>query len=168
MPLFSDATALIALGATGQISLLRFWPSVVAITPEVRREVRTSAKQIDNAISEEWIHVVQPDTIAVERLMASGRLNRGEAETIEVAIRLQSDNTSILIDESRGFKYVQSMGVVDIVCLPQVLHQLERQGDLASCREVMEFLVTSGSYRWSKRVRLHYESWCEQEDLEPV
>ncbi|MBX3068954.1 MAG: hypothetical protein KF883_00500 [Thermomicrobiales bacterium] len=168
MPLFSDATALIALGAAGQIKLLQFWPSPIVITPEVRREVRTSAVQIDSAIRHGWMHLAQPDAIAVEQLMASGRLDRGEAETIEVATRLGLDNSSILIDEARGFQYVKSRGVVDAVCLAQVLHQLERQGDLESCREVMEFLVASGNYRWAKRARQHYETWCTREGLEPV
>jgi predicted nucleic acid-binding protein len=168
MPLFSDATALIALGAAGQIKVLQFWPSPIVITPEVRREVRTSAVQIDSAIRHGWMHLAQPDAVAVEQLMASGRLDRGEAETIEVATRLGLDSSSILIDEARGLKYVQRKGVIDAVCLAQVLHQLERQGDLPSCQDVMESLVTSGSYRWAKRARQHYEAWCAREGLEPV
>jgi predicted nucleic acid-binding protein len=163
MTLYADATALIALGAVDRIALLRFWPDRVVITPGLRNEVRTSAAQIDRAIDEGWMQVSPPDPLEVERLMTQARLHQGEAETIDVATRLGDDTSAMLIDEARAFRYLAAKGNVRILCLAQVLHELERRGSLASCRQLMEHMVNAEAYGWAKRVRQHYETWCKFE-----
>ncbi len=168
MDLYCDATALIALGAIGRIDLLRRWPGSTSISPQVRHEVRTSSAQIDLALAEGWMRVVEPDVREVNRLQAVAGLHRGEAETIEIALRVGSLDSALVIDEGRAFRYVQSLETQNVLCLPQMLHMLERHNSLSSARELMEVLIGSGHYRWARRVRNHYEIWCGREGYEPV
>lgn len=115
-----------------------------------------------------WLRIAQTDPDRVGQIMEDGNLHRGEAEVIEAATRIDFFNSTILVDEARAFRYATIRTELVVFSLPQMLHQLERQGDLASCREVMEILVASGTYRWAKRARQHYVTWCAREGLEPV
>ena len=112
--------------------------------------------------------VEPPNASFVSHLRAISGVHQGEAELIEVALRVTGQSSQLLIDEARAFKYLRRAGMTNLLCLAQLLHQLETQGQITSCQAVMDELVQSKTYRWAKVVRRHYEAWCASTGHTPV
>lgn len=168
MALYVDATALIALGSLQSIHLLRHFTDRTLITPKIQNEVRSSSAQITDALAAGWMIVETPYAAAVHHLRGISGLHQGESELIEVASHVTGPRPRLLIDEARAFKYLQRTGMTNLLCLAQVLHQLEEQGHITSCQSVMDELVESEMYRWAKVIRRHYEAWCVSTGHTPV
>lgn len=160
MLLYVDSVALIAPGEIHSIDILRHLPSRIVITPAIHDEVRDSARQIDDALSADCMLVETPNDTAVAELQEISRLHREEAELIEVAERITGKGAQMLVDEGRAFKYMQINGMTNLLCLAQVLHQLEEQGNILSCQSIMNAIFQPKKYLRAKVVRRHYEAWC--------
>ena len=180
MALVCDSTALVALGAVGSIGLLRHVDQVVFITPWIKkRELRRFSTQIDAAVSEGWLRVQEPSNTEVHALIeaASGffDLDRGEAEALIVAGYQTGLPTTIVIDEDEAFRFVEERLIGRrsarrwrLVCLAEVLHELEARGAIPSAMSAMQHLLDGGHYHWSPAAWAHYARLCKQRGLSPV
>jgi predicted nucleic acid-binding protein len=178
--LVCDATALVALGAVGSIGLLKYVDRDVIITPWIKeRELRRFSAQVDGAIEEGWLRVQEPSNTEVHALIkaASGffELNRGEAEALIVAGYQADRPIVILIDEDEAFRFVGNRLIGrrftrswSLVCLAEVLHELEAGGHIDSASGTMQRLLDEGHYHWAPAVWAHYARLCERLGLIPV
>lgn len=158
MALVCDATALVALGSIESIRLLGHVARDVIISPWVReRELRRFSAQIDLGIEEGWLRVQEPSNTEVrglrEAVSGSFDLDRGEAETLVVAGHQASRPTTVLIDEDEAFRFVQhaligrsSTRNWSLVCLAEILHELEAEGSIDSASGTMQRLLDGGYY----------------------
>lgn len=167
--LFADATALIALGALGRVSLLQYYDPPVVIGSVVNSEVRRSQPQIMAARSAGWLRVEMVDQTEISTVEQGWRLDAGEAETVALAGALGGRNDTVLIDEGRAFRLVDeaiqhNRLPVKLVCLAQVLHHLEENGSIPSALEIFQPMIDEGHYGWAPNVRRHYEGWCRRYD----
>lgn len=180
MALICDATALVALGTIDSIHLLRHVDMEVVISPWVReRELRRFTSQVDLGIAEGWLRVHEPSASEVRSLIESARdgfdLDRGEAETLIVAASQANQPTFVLIDEDEAFRFTRSVLIGrsatrnwSLVCLAEILHQLEAGGHIDSAFGMMQRLLDGDHYHWSPAVWAHYARICEQRGLSPV
>jgi predicted nucleic acid-binding protein len=178
--LVCDATALVALGGIDSIRLLRNIDRHLVISPWVReRELHRFSDQVDLGIAEGWLRVEEPGDSDVRGLMeaarSSVRLDRGEAETLIVAGYLAAPPTTILIDEGEAFRFVQdsllgrpSTASWNLVCLAELLHQLEAGGNIGSASRMMQRLLDGDHYHWAPAVWVHYARQCEERGWHPV
>ena len=169
-----------ALGGIDAIRLLRRIDRNVVISPWVReRELRRFSAQVDLGIAEGWIRVEEPSISEVHNLMetvrSTARLDRGEAETLVVAGYQAVPPTTVLIDEDEAFRFVQdsllgrpSTASWKLVCLAELLHDLEAGGDIDSAFGTMQQLLNEGHYQWAPAVWAHYARTCQQRGLTPV
>lgn len=180
MTLVCDATALVSLGAIDSISLLRHVDSDVVISPWVRdRELRGYTDQVSFGIAEGWLRIQEPSTTEVRQLIAVSQstyeLDRGEAETLIVARHQPGRNTSVLIDEGKAFRFVlrflAGRGETShwtLVCLAEILHDLEAFGVIESPAATMHRLLDADLYRWANSVWTYYLVQCDVRGLAPV
>ena len=180
MALICDATALVALGKIDSIHLLRHVDLEVVLSPWVReRELRRFTSQVDLGIAEGWLRVHEPSTTDVRGLIEVARdayrLDRGEAETLIVAGDQTNKPTIVLIDEDEAFRFTRNVLIGrsatrnwSLVCLAEILHQLEAGGNIHSASGMMQRLLDGDHYHWSPTAWAHYAGICEQRGLSPV
>lgn len=103
MIVVSDSSALIALSAAGQFSLLRDLYGRVLIPSAVHREVgldpdaRFGAEEVAAA---DWVEVRHVSDVTLVTSLVQGGIGRGESEAIVLAIEQRAD--ILLIDDLRG------------------------------------------------------------------
>ncbi len=179
MPLIVDATALIALGEIGEISLLEHVGQDVIVSSGIRdQEARRFHRQIDEGVAAGRIQIGIPHapTVAVLRGMTgSFEMGRGEAESIAIAYALGNAPVSLLLDEGDTFKWVteglarpESGRNWRTMCLAELLHDLETNRRIPSASNLMQQLLDNDYYAWAPIVRRHYETWCANNGLVPV
>lgn len=173
MPITADATALVALGSIGRINLLAGLNTEFFISSWVRhRELRQFAVQIDSAVGAHWLREVTPSRTIVDQLRRQAELDLGEAESIVVASELNRSGMQLLLDEGRAFQWVQQHQRrpprFHLVCLGQVLHQLEALDAIESAAILMQDLLESDAYSWAPVVRQFYEVWCQRHSIAPL
>ncbi|MBU1660857.1 MAG: hypothetical protein KKD28_05230 [Chloroflexi bacterium] len=106
----SDSSTLIHLTAIGRLGLLKDYYKSITVPTAVWREVvedgegRSGALEIEQAIEDGWIEVIEPEDKAVLRLLKQ-ELHDGEAEVIALALEEQAD--LIFLDESDARKVAQ-------------------------------------------------------------
>lgn len=173
MPITSDATALVALGKINQISILQTLNTNIYISPWVRgSELRSVSQQIDLGIAKGWLHEETPSKTNVDMCMRLTGLDQGEAESIVLAGELNLPEMQLLLDEGRASKWIQSHKRrpprFHLICLGQVLHQIEDAGGIASAELLMQEMLDKDTYRWASSVRHHYQTWCVQQGIKPL
>ncbi len=177
MPLFVDATALVALGYVDGICWLRLIDSDVVVASRVWIETRRWRDQLEEAQAQGWLRIDTASATEVEELQRHSDLHGGEAETIVLAgysAHARGANTRVLIDENSAFLYVQRIIRgrprlnFDLLYLARVLHQLEDHGHIDSASQVMAILTESEYYKWASNVRRAYEEWCTQTGVTPI
>lgn len=102
-------------------------------------------------------------------------LDRGEAETLIVARHQAGRATSLLIDEGKAFRfvlrYLAGRGETShwtLVCLAEILHDLEAHGVIESASATMQRLLDADLYRWASSVWTYYLVQCDLRGLDPV
>jgi hypothetical protein len=118
---------------------------------------------------------VAPSRSEVDQLRALvPRLDPGETETLVLLADPRLRAAKLLIDEGFAFGYVLTrilprVPTLELVCLAQVLHQLEDAGHLpVAAAAAMQTLVDHDWYRWAPNVRQHYLQWCRQHGKPPL
>jgi predicted nucleic acid-binding protein len=177
VPIVSDATALVALGGIESITLLEHLDIEVVISPWVKqRELRRFGKQVDAAIEAGWLRVQEPSAAEVRSLIYavshSFDLDQGEVETLVIASHQGGEPTTVVIDEGEAFVFVERLLIGrdavknwTLVCLADLLHELEGQGATDSAIDMMQRLLDEGLYRWSPEVWARYSRRREQRGL---
>jgi len=179
VPLVSDATALVALGEIESIDLLRHADSSVVISNWVAdRELRKFRDQVNLGTAEGWLRVLEPSETEVRNLIraaASFELDRGEAETLVIAGYQKGKPTSVLIDEGEAHVFVRTVLIGRestrnwrLVCLADVLHDLESDDEIDSAIDWMQRLLDGDHYHWAPAVRTNYERRCAQLGITPL
>ncbi|MGH2560229.1 MAG: hypothetical protein ACRDJH_14295 [Thermomicrobiales bacterium] len=169
MPLFPDATALIALGKANLLHLLPTYAEPVSIGPRVRAEVIRSARQVDAAIATHAIRVVEVDPADVFALETWLSLDTGEAEVIALAAQRGGNHPHVLVDENHAFRVIRlAFPGFRVSCLAHVLHAFEAAGTITAAESVLRVLLADGSYGWARQVRQDYERWCLDHGIAPL
>lgn len=111
----ADASPLIAMAAVGRLELLRALFGSVLIPPAVRREISESG---------------------------SGRPG---AEAVAIALAREVDAAFLLIDERRGRRRAQGLGI-RVLGVLGVLKTAKAQGLVGELRPVVQALLDAGLY----------------------
>ncbi len=101
--IISDTSCLIALSKINQLELLKSLFSQIIITKEVFTEYGSPLP--------DWIMIFEVKN-AQKRAELEDRLDKGEASSI--ALALEIENTTLIIDEIKGRKIAQSLNI-DII-----------------------------------------------------
>jgi hypothetical protein len=138
MPVVSNTSPILNLAIIGRLDLLRRQFNEVLIPPAVVSELKmetdlAGADIIRNAISANWLRIVELRDVAVSRALTRD-LDDGEAEAI--ALALQERISLVLIDEHDARAAARILGLSPIGILG-VLLLAKRKGDLDSVEETM-------------------------------
>ena len=147
MIVVSNSSPLIALSAIGLFDLLATLYGAINIPQAVYEEVAVSGSGragSQEVAGSQWIisHTVT-DQQSVARLMTESGLDRGESETILLAIQL--DASLIILDDrdARRYAHKQKLSVIGTV---GVLVLAKDSGIIPSVKQAMDALKGAGSY----------------------
>ena len=141
MPIVSNTSPILNLAITGHLSLLHEQFGEVAIPAAVWDELRVEenlpgSPAVRKAVAAGWIRVtVVKDRALVQVLQRE--LDKGESETIALALQLQAEWT--LLDEREGRKVAKSLGL-KVTGVLGVLLRAWREGKLPALREALDEL----------------------------
>lgn len=130
--IISDTSCLIALSKINQLELLKSLFSQIIITKEVFTEYGSPLP--------DWIMIFEVKN-AQKRAELEERLDKGEASSI--ALALEIENTTLIIDEIKGRKIAQSLNI-DIIGTIGVILLAEKRGLIKDVLEVLFRLVNKG------------------------
>lgn len=152
MKVVANASVLIALSSSGQLTLLRErFPDGVLIPPAVWREVveqgrkRPGVQEVDAA---KWI--IRHEVTAKEIVKLLQReLDEGEAEAIALAHEVRAE--LVLLDERDARRVAKQLGL-RVLGTVGILIWAKRAGKLISLREALDVLQTQAKFRISQTV----------------
>jgi len=129
--IISDTTCLILLNNLGKLDLLHLLFPTVTITPEVRAEFGEPL----------------PDWVVVEAVndlqqFATIRLMVDEGEASAIALCLEKPGSLLIIDERKGRKLAQDLGLLTIGTLG-ILVEAKKAGHISTLRPLIEEIVES-------------------------
>ncbi len=130
--IISDTSCLIALSKINQLEILRSLYSQIIITKEVFTEYGSPLP--------DWIMIFEVKNTQ-KRAELEERLDKGEASSI--ALALEIDNSTLIIDEIKGRKIAQSLNI-DIIGTIGVILLAEKKGIIKDVLEVLFRLVNKG------------------------
>ncbi len=130
--IISDTSCLIALSKIKQLQVLRNLYSQIIITKDVFEEFGSPVP--------EWILIFDVKNIQQQTELEK-RLDKGEASSI--ALALEIENTTLIIDEIKGRKIAQSLNI-DIIGTIGVILLAEKKGLIKDVLEVIIRLVNNG------------------------
>ena len=148
MPVVSNTSPLLNLAIIGRLCLVRQQFGQIQIPPAVMTELRVEeslpgSQLLREAIEEGWLMVQKVTARALVQLLQRD-LDRGEAETIALALQLEADWT--LLDEREGRKIARSLGL-NVTGILGVLLRAWREGEVSSIREVTDDLRLRANFR---------------------
>jgi predicted nucleic acid-binding protein len=130
--IISDTSCLIALSKINQLEILRSLYNQIIITKEVFTEYGSPLP--------DWIMIFEVKNTQ-KRAELEERLDKGEASSI--ALALEIDNSTLIIDEIKGRKIAQSLNI-DIIGTIGVILLAEKKGIIKDVLEVLFRLVNKG------------------------
>jgi predicted nucleic acid-binding protein len=130
--IISDTSCLIALSNINQLEILKNLYSQIIITKEVYSEYGSPLP--------DWIMVFEVKNNQKQAELEE-RLDKGEASSI--ALALEIDNATLIIDEIKGRKIAQSLNI-DIIGTIGVILLAEKKGLIKDVLEVLFRLVNKG------------------------
>ena len=137
----TDTSCLIALDRIGHLSLLPALFDVLA-PPAVVAEFGRRPQ---------WL-TVRPahDAVRVDKLLKV--IDRGEAEAITLALTIPG--AELLIDEARGRKVAQDLGL-QVTGTAGILLEGKRQGQIAAVRPLLDALIREHNFHLSEQLYTH-------------
>lgn len=147
MSAVSNTSPILNLAIIGHLDLLRNQLGEILIPPAVRDEFKLDTAlpgtaEIKQAIDSGWLKIVPlQNTQLVAALTRS--LDLGEAEAIALAI--ESDSQTILLDETEGRTAAKSLGLEPVGILG-VLLKAKQRGDLVSVGNAMTTLQDEAGF----------------------
>jgi predicted nucleic acid-binding protein len=150
----SDTSPITNLAAIGQIDLLRQLYQTLIIPKAVYYEMVLTEKSVPGAIevqTYDWIQtqpVADVETVALLQA-ATNRIHLGEAEVIALGLEVKAD--VLLMDERRGRRLAQSLGLKVIGILGILL--LARQNHLLiEAKPLLDRMMQESDFRVSARL----------------
>ncbi len=142
MIVVSDTSPITNLIQIHQLAILRKLFYDVVITPAVYAELCALPEQKSILAEENWIKVIKlPEENLVKGL--EGKLDRGEAESIALAIYLQADY--LLIDEIKGREIAEKLGI-RIVGLVGILIKAKAEAIIPAVKPLLNELITKAGF----------------------
>jgi predicted nucleic acid-binding protein len=165
MLVVSNTSPILNLAIIGQLGLLRNQFEQIHIPQAVLDELCISedlpgVKAVRQAIKDDWIKIVQ----AREQNLAQaiGRdLDRGEAESIALALQLKAD--LILLDERDGRQVAKAIDL-NVTGVFGVLLKARRAGRLVSLRQAIDDLREQAGFRIHPSLLAELQSLPEYQD----
>ncbi len=148
MLIVSDTSPISNLILIGRLSLLRDMYQVVIVPPKVHAEVlalEDFGEDISAYTTANWFEIKAPENAALVQQLLE-KLDEGEAEAIALAKELSAD--FLLIDERRGWKIADEMGISSIGLIG-ILLKAKQAGLLPSVMSVVDELRTKAEF-WIK------------------
>ncbi len=148
MPVVSNTSPILNLAIVGRLSLLHEQFGEVWIPPSVLDELRVEeelpgSQAVREALEAGWLRVEEvEDQVLVQVL--ERELDRGEAESIALAVQVKAEWT--LLDEREGRRVAKSLGL-KVVGVLGILLRARREGRLPSLRRAMEELQQEAGFR---------------------
>lgn len=148
MPVVSNTSPILNLAIVGRLSLLREQFREIWIPRAVLDELRPEedlpgSPAVREAMAAGWLQVKEvQDQLLVEVLRRD--LDKGEAETIALALQAKADWT--LLDEREGRRIAKSLGLKATGVLG-ILLRARREGKLPSLQEASEELREKAGFR---------------------
>lgn len=130
--IISDTSCLIALSKIDKINLLKDLYHEVLITSEVYNEFGDSLP--------DWIIITEVQNKRKQKELEK-RLDKGEASSI--ALALEMDNSTLIIDEIKGRKLAQSLNI-DIIGTIGLIILSEKKGLVLDVASLILKLVNKG------------------------
>ena len=140
----SDTSVITNLAGVDLLWLLRHYFGIIYVCPQVYAEMRSPAPRnvaVKKVRAARWIrrHVVR-DLAYAQRLMdENAHLDRGEAESIVLALELPARR--LLIDDGTGRAVARNLGI-EIKGLLAMLIDAKNDALISSVRPVMDVLMT--------------------------
>ena len=128
----SDTSCLIALAKIDKLYLLRELFQEILITKEVNQEF--------GGFLPEWV-LIKEVSNKQKQIELEKQLDRGEASSIALALELE--NSTLIIDETKGRKIAQSYDI-DIIGTIGIILLAEKRGLIQDVVEVILRLVNKG------------------------
>lgn len=142
MIVVSDTSPLTNLIQIQRLSILKDIFGNVVITPSVYKELCVIPEQQKVLAEQNWIHVKESaDKQMVHHLEKN--LDKGEAESISLAIELQADY--LLIDEWKGREIAEGFGL-RIVGLLGILIKAKASGLIEHVKPVLDQLINEAGF----------------------
>ncbi len=150
MPVVSNTSPILNLAIVDRLVLLRRQFGEVLIPNAVLDELkvgeeRPGSQEIREAISSGWIKAQAINNEPLAQLLKQ-TLDRGEAEAIALAIKLEADWT--LLDEREGRKVAKSLGL-NVTGILGILLRAKQVGELESLQSVVNDLMNEAGFRIS-------------------
>jgi uncharacterized protein len=148
MSTVSDSSPLIFLAKIGCLDFLKtlfhkvFIPQQVYIDVVVKRRTKAGAKEVNKAINEAWIEVVDiKEKDKIEKLGKAWRIHQGETEAIVLA---QSLATSLLLtDDDKVVLKARDLKIT-VVSTPGILLLAKREELISKVKEKANRLIEEG------------------------
>lgn len=128
----ADASCLIGLNNIGRLNLLETVFQQITITPEVSQEFGEPLP--------EWI-MIEPATDRQKQLLLELEVDKGEASAI--ALALEKIDALLILDEKKGRKVAQSLGINTLGTLG-ILIKAKESGVLPLIKPEIDKLEQSG------------------------
>ncbi len=165
MRVVSNTSPVLNLAIIGQLTLLRQQFGEIQIPQAVLDELQISkdlpgSQSVRQAVKEGWIKVVPISEQTLAQVVGRD-LDRGEAESIALALQLKSD--LILLDERDGRKVAKSVGLT-VTGLFGILLTARRTGKLASLRQAIDDLREKAGFRINPNLFSELQSLPEYQD----
>lgn len=148
MPVVSNTSPILNLAIVDRLVLLRRQFGEILIPNAVLDELkvdeeRPGSQAIREAISSGWIKTQAVNNEPLAQLLKQ-TLDRGEAEAIALAIKLEADWT--LLDEREGRKVAKSLGL-NVTGILGILLRAKQVGELESLHPVINDLMNKAGFR---------------------
>ena len=147
MIVVADASVLIALARIGHLDILPTLFGKIFIPRAVALEIEIGGKAGSELFMQAtWIHVVDLRSLELAYELSSVnrkdmKLDKGEAEAIALALELDADY--LLMDERRGRRVAESLGI-DLIGVLGILALAKRKGLLPEIRPALDALLRTG------------------------
>lgn len=139
MIVVSDSSPLISLAAVGRLELLRDLYGAITIPRAVYEKVAIQAPGLPGVLEVQTFDWITCEDVVDPRLVTvlQGKLDRGEAEVIVLAVELQTD--LLLMDERLGRVEAARFGL-RFIGIPGALVEAKVRGHLPEIKPVLDEL----------------------------
>lgn len=151
MIVVSDTSPLTSLAAIGRFDLLRRLFGKIHIAPGVWEELNQGGRRHPGSSEVENASWVQRHEVGDENLVVVLRrdLDRGEAETLALALELKAD--IVLLDEQEGRRAATRLGLRPLGVLGLLLEAKQR-GEIEEIRSLLDALRNRAGFFLSERL----------------
>ena len=149
MIVVSDTSPILSLALIGRLELLRDLYHAIVIPEAVRAEITATNQAGAREVAEaDWIriHPIEPDVV-LKLLLRD--VDRGEAESIALAIQLRADE--LLVDERKA-RRVAAYLELNVAGLLDVLQAAHQRQLIPQIKPVLDDLITRARFRVSRKL----------------